>query len=302
MDNTIKHIVEDYYKSILFLNVPNKCNNSCYYCYANPDFSNSSFIPYVTLESVKGLLAIVKELGFNELRISGGEPLIYSNIYDLISNAINLGFEYSIITNGMLLETHMRILTSTKPKKVSVSYNSYDNWHIIPGSRVDNGLLDYCITRLIAFDVSTSINIVVLKENLAYILSIITRLYGFGIREFKLIFPNSSLSGISERDYSIILYDLSCECIDANVRVSDLSYKHCMLKERGFVHINLPKMQFSNCCLNTNKHNSIKLSEGSSIDNVKATMLNMYNTAHKEFACSTKLAFCPIALKQLSDV
>lgn len=302
MDNTIKHIVEDYYKSILFLNVPNKCNNSCYYCYANPDFSNSSFIPYVTLESVKGLLAILKELGFNELRISGGEPLIYTNLYDIISNAINLGFEYSIITNGILLETNMSILTSTKPKKVTVSYNSYDNRHIIPGSRIDNRLLDYCITRLIAFDINTSINIVALKENLAYILSIITRLYGFGIREFKLIFPNSSLSGISDKEYCSILYGLSCECIDADVRVSDLSYKHCMLKERGFAYINLPKMQFSNCCLNTIKHNSINLSEGTSMDNVKATMINMYNTAYKEFACNTKLGFCPIALKQLSDV
>ncbi len=77
-----------------------RCNLSCLHCY-------SSSGPAVTEELETGLLlgAIqdAAQEGYNVLAVSGGEPLLYRELSQLIECARNLGMTATVTTNGTLL-------------------------------------------------------------------------------------------------------------------------------------------------------------------------------------------------------
>lgn len=78
-----------------------QCNNSCLYCSfgAGPQLSDAI--------DTKGAMHLVNEIydvGASWFGISGGEPLLRKDLFEIIAHARNLGLNVSIITNGCFVE------------------------------------------------------------------------------------------------------------------------------------------------------------------------------------------------------
>ncbi len=84
--------------------VTRRCNLSCKYC---SEFDKTS-LP-VPIEQLKRQVRKLNELGTLSLVMTGGEPLLHPNIYDLIRYSKRYIFKIGITTNGFML-TKERIL------------------------------------------------------------------------------------------------------------------------------------------------------------------------------------------------
>jgi MoaA/NifB/PqqE/SkfB family radical SAM enzyme len=95
--------------SVLQLHPSRACNLRCLHCY-------SSSAPDERYEQDVSLLAgainDAAELGYRVVSISGGEPLLYSELPSLLSETRRRGMQVTITTNGMLLDgPHLKMLT-----------------------------------------------------------------------------------------------------------------------------------------------------------------------------------------------
>ncbi|MCL5036921.1 MAG: radical SAM protein [Chloroflexi bacterium] len=81
-------------------NVTKKCNLSCLHCYR--DAGEAGLFELTTLEG-KHLLESIAKAGFRVLVLSGGEPLLRADIYELIEKAVELKLRVVMGTNGTLL-------------------------------------------------------------------------------------------------------------------------------------------------------------------------------------------------------
>jgi MoaA/NifB/PqqE/SkfB family radical SAM enzyme len=78
-----------------------RCNLSCLHCCnlsspGIPDPINGTDFIYDNIQWIK-------DNGINHVILSGGEPLLYQGIYDLIINLKGQGLRVSIVTNGVLI-------------------------------------------------------------------------------------------------------------------------------------------------------------------------------------------------------
>jgi len=85
--------------------VTNACNLRCRQCHAS---SGEPLPNELTTEEGKKLLDDIAGIGeFRMLALGGGEPLVRSDIFELVAYARGLGLEISIATNGTLLTFEM---------------------------------------------------------------------------------------------------------------------------------------------------------------------------------------------------
>jgi MoaA/NifB/PqqE/SkfB family radical SAM enzyme len=76
-----------------------RCNLACAHCYSS---SGPQAREELRLELLLGCLDDAYELGYRRLAVSGGEPLLYAGLPQLLAHARALGMATSITTNGML--------------------------------------------------------------------------------------------------------------------------------------------------------------------------------------------------------
>jgi MoaA/NifB/PqqE/SkfB family radical SAM enzyme len=127
-----------------------QCNLNCSYCEDFGSRRNQQVTPAPSLENAKRILAVIRS-GVDRLWLTGGEPLLYPQIVELLDYARNdLKFrEISLITNGTLLSKGtgsdlIREITESTEKKLYKS--SVDSVHSV----VKN--LDRLIVSLDAVD------------------------------------------------------------------------------------------------------------------------------------------------------
>jgi len=97
------------YPQIAVLYVTARCNLNCAYC---EDFGlsrSSEAPPELSLEDALHVLRVIRS-GTDRLILTGGEPLLYPKIDDLVVAARELGFTITLTTNGLLLPQHESVL------------------------------------------------------------------------------------------------------------------------------------------------------------------------------------------------
>jgi radical SAM protein with 4Fe4S-binding SPASM domain len=77
------------------------CNNNCLYC---SFASTPATTEEISTEGAKRLVDQAFDFGASWFGISGGEPLLRRDIFEVISHARKLGLEVSLITNGFFVE------------------------------------------------------------------------------------------------------------------------------------------------------------------------------------------------------
>jgi radical SAM protein with 4Fe4S-binding SPASM domain len=84
----------------LDLNVTNRCNFRCVHCAFD---SGCTKLGEFSLGKIKEILSDTKELGGERIDITGGEPLVRKDIFEIVSIAKSLNYKVELVTNGSLL-------------------------------------------------------------------------------------------------------------------------------------------------------------------------------------------------------
>ncbi len=101
---------------VVVWNCTNTCNLKCKHCYA--DSKNKKFKGELDTKEAKVFIEDLGELRVPVLLISGGEPLLREDIFELIQYAKNYKIRSTISTNGTLIDKEM----ANNLKQNGVSY------------------------------------------------------------------------------------------------------------------------------------------------------------------------------------
>ena len=125
--------VRDRKLKVLRLSLKQNCNFSCIYC--KPENNN---VEELNIEQFKKLIFVSCRLGINSLRITGGEPLLSSQLDQLLheiklqrleqSNPVSHVKDISLTTNGYLLSKEKAIdLFKNGLDRITVSLDAIDS-------------------------------------------------------------------------------------------------------------------------------------------------------------------------------
>lgn len=109
------------------LSVTDRCDFRCVYCMTE----DMTFLPrsqVLTLEEIYTIAQAFTELGVNKIRLTGGEPLVRSNVMSLIERLGKLAGlkELLLTTNGAQLEKFAAPLRAAGVNRINISIDSLD--------------------------------------------------------------------------------------------------------------------------------------------------------------------------------
>lgn len=160
-----------------------RCNFRCKYC--NP-VQNYSKIPELTTKDCKKYLRAAINSGINSIHWTGGEPLIRTDLLELVSYSKKIGFKNQVITtNGFLLSKYIRNLFNNGLSRVNLSIDTLDPvlFKDITGKNGLKIVLDGLMNTLKYSKLPTKLNVVVMKDTLQSSLKIIE--FALGLVEKK---------------------------------------------------------------------------------------------------------------------
>jgi len=113
---------------VVIWNLIRRCNLACEHCYsvsADRDFPGE-----LSTEEVLAVMADLRAFGVPALILSGGEPVLRPDIYDIAAHAKALGFYIALSTNGTLVdETNVRRIADAGFDYVGISLDGRRETH-----------------------------------------------------------------------------------------------------------------------------------------------------------------------------
>ena len=95
------HEVSGFLQSrILHLHPTRRCNLTCTHCYSTSSPHEARGVNPSTWRQV---LPLLRKEGYEQVSLSGGEPLLYEGLEILVSTAADEGFRQTLISNGILI-------------------------------------------------------------------------------------------------------------------------------------------------------------------------------------------------------
>jgi len=124
----IRPLTDTYGRAVDYLriSVTDRCNLRCFYCMPEEGVTS---IPHEEILRYEEILAVVdaaRLLGFSRFRITGGEPLVRRGIIWFLSTLSERGMDYSLTTNGLLLQRFARELKGAGLKRINVGLDTLD--------------------------------------------------------------------------------------------------------------------------------------------------------------------------------
>ena len=176
----------------LFLEVTSRCNARCEHCGSRCDGNTQG--EEVSAEDLKRTLKEIAEHYdpyYVYLNVTGGEPLMRKDLFDILNYAVSLGFRWGMTTNGMLINENMfKKIEEAKMSSVSVSIDGMKETHEafrkVPGSfeKILDGLRMMLKSDVIQIvQVTTVVN----KKNIDQLEDIYQLLLDLGIKYWRVI-------------------------------------------------------------------------------------------------------------------
>jgi cyclic pyranopterin phosphate synthase len=121
-------LVDSYGRSIknLRISVTDKCNFRCVYCMPSEGLPWLPRAEILTFEEIARLVRVMVDLGVEQIRLTGGEPLVRRDIPELVRMLHEIpGLKsLSLTTNGVLLGRLARPLAEAGLTRINVSLDS----------------------------------------------------------------------------------------------------------------------------------------------------------------------------------
>jgi MoaA/NifB/PqqE/SkfB family radical SAM enzyme len=123
-DKSYPDIIEE----SLSIEVTTHCNSDCPHCFSRAGNSERSSLP---VELVKEIMAEGYHTAYRHLHITGGEPLLWRGVIEVLDNAFDLGYKSVFLnTNGALLTNDIaKRLTTYDGLSISVSLEGTEALH-----------------------------------------------------------------------------------------------------------------------------------------------------------------------------
>lgn len=112
----------------LRISVTDKCNFRCTYCMPAEGLPWLKKAEILSYEEITRIARIAVHLGIEQIRLTGGEPLVRRDLPELVSQLRQIEglTSLSLTTNGILLKQQARALASAGLTRINVSLDSLD--------------------------------------------------------------------------------------------------------------------------------------------------------------------------------
>lgn len=118
-------ITEDKYQRPIIslrISITSRCNLKCLYCHHDGIMPQNN---EMTPNEIFKIAQVARAIGVQKIRLSGGEPLIRTDIVEIVEKIAILGFkDISITTNGTLMEQYAKKLVNAGLDRVNVSLDT----------------------------------------------------------------------------------------------------------------------------------------------------------------------------------
>lgn len=146
------------------LHVTNRCNLKCKHCvYTSGEWK----MPDMTLDTVKKLIPSFKKLGVKEVHITGGEPLVNREFFDIAKCLHENGFGTRVQTNGILITPEIaKKLKESGIEYVLISIDGLEKKH--NSFRNNDKSFDYAVNAVkicLEAGLYTRVNTVINRSN-----------------------------------------------------------------------------------------------------------------------------------------
>ena len=123
----------------LRLSVTDRCNLRCQYCMPEAEYTWLPKHDVLTFEEIDRLVGIFVGLGVDKLRVTGGEPLLRTNLPVLVSQLARHTTvrDLAMTTNGILLAAHAAALKHAGLRRVTVSLDTLQRERFLKLTRQD---------------------------------------------------------------------------------------------------------------------------------------------------------------------
>ncbi len=149
---------------IVYLELTRACNLKCIHCLNNSGIKQKDEL---TKEDLLKLIKKLSSLGVQEIRFTGGEPLLFNEIYDLIRFATEEGICTSLGTNGTLVTKEVaKKLKESGLKKVVVSIDGNKKTHDKIRGRKNYQKAMHGLKYLQKNGINVRVNSVIMKSNM----------------------------------------------------------------------------------------------------------------------------------------
>jgi len=164
--NQSKHPVLEEFMSrtgILLIHLLDNCNLSCRHCYLDASPRGSTMLPPdLVLETI----AEAAELGIKSIQFSGGEPLLYPNIFNILKAAVKKGLDVKLSTNATLISDDDAKRLGDLNIYVVTSIDGPEAWHDdFRGRKGSFAATEKAISRLLKHNVEVQAVTTVCEDN-----------------------------------------------------------------------------------------------------------------------------------------
>ncbi|MCX7959634.1 MAG: radical SAM protein, partial [Deltaproteobacteria bacterium] len=204
---------------ILNLMITSRCNYRCSFCEFHRKTEEMPF------ELAVKIIYEAQNAGIKTVAFTGGEPLLYAGIYDLVTLIKTLGMSPHITTNGALVADNYKRLIDSGLDSISFSVDGIGETHNrlrgVPDSfdKIEQGMkILHSVSKILLF-----VNMVVTKKNVSEIKSV----YEFA-RKYNATFffwPVNDIESLYLGEDDRILYEEAVNYICNKEKCSNNMYR-----------------------------------------------------------------------------
>jgi heme d1 biosynthesis radical SAM protein NirJ len=189
---------------VVIWNLIRRCNLACKHCYSIS--ADTDFPGELSTREVFTVMDDLKRFGVPVLILSGGEPLLRDDIYDIARHAKDMGFYTALSSNGTLInEEHARKIADIDFEYVGISLDGigkvHDDFRRKEGA-YDNAL--NAIRLLKQRDVKTGLRFTLTEDNRAHFRPIMDLARSEGVDKFYLSHLNYGGRGNRNRKDDVV--------------------------------------------------------------------------------------------------
>jgi len=106
--------------------ITDRCNLRCFYCMPNKGVVQYAHSEILTYEEILRIVQTAVEIGFNKVRLTGGEPLVRHGVHELVQQLASIPEidDLAMTTNGVYLDQTAEQLFNAGLKRVNISLDT----------------------------------------------------------------------------------------------------------------------------------------------------------------------------------